>query len=164
MPSGDVLPEAIEEQFWVICGLIQPQIIMPPTLTPKQENFCQQFISTGNASEAYRRSYVCSKMKNTTINRAAHGLVENRKIEERVGELQTEGRNRHDITVASLTEQLQDAYGLAMQTGHAAAAVGATWALAKLHGLDKPARKKQEELFPEIVIRVVDNPEPMGKS
>ena len=63
---------------------------------------------------------------------------------------------------ASLTEQLQNAYGLAMQTGHAAAAVGATWALAKLHGLDKPAQKKQEDLFPEIVIRVVDNPEPMG--
>ncbi|MCK5919640.1 MAG: terminase small subunit [Methylococcales bacterium] len=28
---------------------------MPRTLTPKQENFCQQFISTGNASEAYRQ-------------------------------------------------------------------------------------------------------------
>ena len=65
---------------------------------------------------------------------------------------------------ASLTEQLQDADGLAMQTGHAAAAVGATWALAKLHGLDKPVQKKQKDLFPEIVIRVVDHPEPMGKS
>jgi len=93
-----------------------------------------------------------------------HSLVENSKIGARIGELQEEGRNRHDITVASLTEQLQDAYGLAIQTGHAAAAVGATWALAKLHGLDKPVQKKQEELFPEIVIRVVDNPEPMGKS
>jgi hypothetical protein len=46
----------------------------------------------------------------------------------RIGELQEEGRNRHDITVASLTEQLQDAYGLAMLTGHVAV-VGATWAL-----------------------------------
>ena len=137
---------------------------MSRTLTPKQENFCHQFISTGNASEAYRHSYDGSKMKNTTINRAAHGLVNNTKIETRIEELQEEGRKRHDITVASLTEQLQDAYGLAMQTGHAVTAVGATWALAKLHGLDKPARKKQEELFPEIVIRVVDNPEPMGKS
>ena len=99
-----------------------------------------------------------------TINRAAHGLVENSKVTARIGELQEEGRKRHNITIASLTEQLQDAYGLAMQTGHAAAAVGATWALAKLHGLYKPVQKKQEELFPEIVIRVVDNPEPMGKS
>jgi phage terminase small subunit len=137
---------------------------MPRPLTPKQENFCQQFISTGNASEAYRQSYDCSKMKNTTINRAAHDLVENSKISARIGELQEKGRKRHDITVDSLTEQLQDAYGLAMQTGHAAAAVGASWTLAKLHGLDKPVQKKQEDLFPEIVIRVVDNPEPMGKS
>ena len=137
---------------------------MPRPLTPKQEKFCQQFISTGNASEAYRQSYDCSRMKSTTINRAAHGLAKNCKISARIGELQEEGRKRHDITVASLTEQLQDAYGLAMQTGHAAAAVGATWALAKLHGLDKPVQKKQEDLFPEIVIRVVDNPEPMGKS
>ena len=137
---------------------------MPRPLTPKQENFCQQFISTGNASEAYRQSYDCSKMKNATINRTAHSLVNHTKIEARIGELLEEGRKRHDITVDSLTEQLQDAYGLAMQTGHAAAAVGAPWALAKLHGLDKPAQKKQEDLFPEIVIRVVDNPEPMGKS
>ena len=136
---------------------------MSRPLTPKQEKFCQQFISTGNASEAYRQSYDCSKMKSTTINRAAHDLVENSKVTARIGGLLEEGRNRHDVTVDSLTEQLQDAYGLAMQTGHAAAAVGATWALAKLHGLDKPARKKQEELFPEIIIRVVDNPEPMGK-
>ena len=91
-------------------------------------------------------------------------MIDNSKVAARIGGLQEEGRNRHDITVASLTEQLQDAYGLAMQTGHAAAAVGATWALAKLHGLDKPARNKQEELFSEIVIRIVDTPEPMGKS
>lgn len=37
-----------------------------------------------------------------------------------------------------------------MQTGHAAAAVGATWALAKLHGLDKPGKKlpsRNPEMF-----------------
>ena len=131
------------------------------SLTPKQEKFCQQFISTGNASEAYRQSYVCSKMKNTTINRAAHDLVENSKVTARIGELQEVGRKRHDITVASLTEQLQDAYGLAMQTGHAAAAVGATWALAKLHGLDKPTLKSPRELYPDIEIRVTRDPKPM---
>jgi hypothetical protein len=53
---------------------------MPRILTLKQEKFRQQFISTGNASEAYRQSYDCSKMKNTTINRAAYGLVEKRKV------------------------------------------------------------------------------------
>ena len=134
---------------------------MPRLLTPKQENFCQQFISTGNASEAYRQSYDCSKMKNTTVNRAAHDLVENSNITARIGELQEEGRKRHDVTVDLLTEQLQDAYGLAMQTGHAAVAVGATWALAKLHGLDKPALKGPRELYPDIEIRITRDPKPM---
>jgi phage terminase small subunit len=137
---------------------------MSHLLTPKQEKFCQQFISTGNASEAYRQSYDCSRMKKENVGRRAKELIDNSKVAARIGRLQEEGRKRHDVTVASLTEQLQDAYGLAIQTGHAAAAVGVTWALAKLHGLARPVQKKQEDLFPEIVIRVVDNPEPMGKS
>ena len=29
-------------------------------LTPKQEKFCQVFIETGNASEAYRQAYAVS--------------------------------------------------------------------------------------------------------
>jgi len=67
-------------------------------------------------------------MKNTTTNRAAHGLVENRKVSARIGKLQEEGRKRHDITLASLTEQLQDAYSLAMRRVMPQA-VGATWTL-----------------------------------
>ena len=97
-------------------------------------------------------------MKNTTINRAAHDLVANSKVTARIGELQEEGRKRHDVSVDLLTEQLQDAYGLAMQTGHAA---GATWALAKLHGLDKPVQKKPRELYPDIEIRITRDPKPM---
>jgi phage terminase small subunit len=134
---------------------------MSRPLTPKQEKFWQKFISTGNASEAYRQSYDCSKMKNTTINRAAHGLAQNCKISARIRKLQEEGRKRHDVTVDLLTEQLQDAYGLAMQTGHAAATVGATWALAKLYGLDKPALKGPRELYPDIEIRITRDPKPM---
>ncbi len=53
--------------------------------------------------------------------------MQNLKISIRVREVQEEGRKRHDVTVPSLTEQLQDAYGLAMQTGHTAGAVVATW-------------------------------------
>lgn len=33
-------------------------------LTPKQEKFCQLYIELGNASEAYRQSYDCSKNDN----------------------------------------------------------------------------------------------------
>ena len=52
--------------------------------------------------------------------------MQNRKISVRVRKLQEEGRKRHNVTVASLTEQLQNAYVLAMQMVHAAAVVEAT--------------------------------------
>jgi len=32
-------------------------------LTIKQEKFCNLYIELGNASEAYRQSYNCEKMK-----------------------------------------------------------------------------------------------------
>ncbi len=67
-------------------------------------------------------------MKKENVGRRAKELIDNRKVAARIGGLQEEGRNRHDITVDSLTEQSRDACGLAMQTGHATAAVGAAWA------------------------------------
>jgi hypothetical protein len=103
-------------------------------------------------------------MQNTTINQTAHGLVNNGRISARIGVLLEEGRKHHDIPIASLPEQLQGAYSQAMQTGHAAAAVGAIWALAKLHVLDKSALKSPRELYPDIEIRVTHDPKQIGKS
>ena len=40
-------------------------------LTIKQENFCNYYIESGNASDAYRRAYSCEKMKDETVNRKA---------------------------------------------------------------------------------------------
>ncbi|MCS5580122.1 MAG: hypothetical protein NZ837_06270 [Gammaproteobacteria bacterium] len=67
-------------------------------------------------------------MKQSKIHPTTNELMQNRKISVRVRELQEEGRKRHNVTVNSLTEQLRDACGLAMQTGHATAEVGAAWA------------------------------------
>ena len=36
-------------------------------LTPKQERFCQVYIETGNASEAYRAAYNAEKMKPESV-------------------------------------------------------------------------------------------------
>ena len=40
--------------------------IMNDYLTVKQYNFCQQYMLTGNASEAYRLSYNAANMKTET--------------------------------------------------------------------------------------------------
>lgn len=57
------------------------------SLTPKQEKFCQEYIKTGNKSEAYRLSYSTGRMKSETINRKAVELFENGNISARVDKL-----------------------------------------------------------------------------
>ena len=62
-------------------------------LTIKQENFCNYYIESGNASDAYRRAYSCEKMKDETVNRKAIELLNNGMItarsEEHTSELQS---------------------------------------------------------------------------
>ena len=43
-------------------------------LTIKQEKFCNLYIELGNASEAYRQSYNCEKMKPESVNNKAYEL------------------------------------------------------------------------------------------
>lgn len=67
-------------------------------LTIKQENFCNYYVETGNASEAYRRAYSCANMKDETVNRMAFDLVNSHKITARIAELQAEQKAKSDIS------------------------------------------------------------------
>ncbi|WP_165464510.1 terminase small subunit [Enterobacter cloacae] len=108
-------------------------------LTPKQEAFCQAYIETGNASEAYRTAYAADKMKPESVNRKAKELLDNGKIAARVAELQGEIKQRHNVTVDSLLAELEQARQAALgaETPQSSAAVAATMGKAKLTGLDK---------------------------
>lgn len=53
-------------------------------LTIKQEAFCQAYIETGNASEAYRTAYAADKMKAEAIHVNASKLLDNAKVALRV--------------------------------------------------------------------------------
>ncbi|MFH2819557.1 terminase small subunit [Citrobacter portucalensis] len=108
-------------------------------LTPKQEAFCQAYIETGNASEAYRTAYAADKMKTESVNRKAKELLDNGKIAARIGELQGEIKQRHNVTVDSLLAELEEARqkALSTETPQSSAAVAATMGKAKLVGLDK---------------------------
>lgn len=75
-------------------------------LTVKQENFCNYYIESGNASEAYRRAYSCSKMKDEVINVKASELLNNGKISVRVSQLQAELQKRSDITKDEAVQEL----------------------------------------------------------
>lgn len=120
-----------------------------PKLTPKQEKFCLLYIELGDASEAYRQSYHCSKMKPETINVKASELLKNGKIAVRVQELHDSHRQRHNIVVDDLLDELEEARQAAlkaMPSPQCSAAVGATMGKAKLLGLDKLVVKLDGEM------------------
>lgn len=110
---------------------------MPSNLTPKQEKFCQVYIETGNASEAYRQAYDVKKMKSETVTVKASELLKNGNITVRVEQLKNHHAKRHNYKVDDLLEELEQARQLALQAEQTSAAVSATMGKAKLLGLDK---------------------------
>jgi len=104
-------------------------------VTPKQEAFAHYYVEIGNASEAYRLSYRANQMQPETVHREAHELLKHPKISARVIELRHALRVRHDVTVNSLTAELEEARAFAMQYPKgASAAVSAVLGKARLHG------------------------------
>ena len=113
-------------------------------LTPKQEAFALAYVETGNASEAYRRSYdVSPETKPESIWVNASKLLADAKVAQRVKQLQEEARALSLVSVGTLTQELEDARSKAMaEAKGASAAVSAVMGKAKLHGLlvDKVAQ------------------------
>ncbi|OOR86645.1 hypothetical protein B0181_11645 [Moraxella caviae] len=109
-------------------------------LTPKQEKFCQRYIETGNATQAYRDSYDCENMKSETINNKAYELLQKGEITARLDELRQHHQDRHDATVDEMVANLQEAYEIAKMNANPNAMISAINAKAKILGLDKSSR------------------------
>lgn len=107
------------------------------TLTPKQESFCLVFIETGNASEAYRRSYSASNMKPAVINVQACKMLSSPKIAVRVNELRAELVERHRFTIDDMVKQLDEDRVFARELETPAAAISASMGKAKVLGFLK---------------------------
>jgi len=108
---------------------------MTSELTMKQNKAAMKYVECGDKSEAYRYAYNTENMKPASVNRKAKDLFDNVKIRARVEELQLKHRERHNVTVDRLTEELDVAYNLAIKNKNPSAAVAATMGKAKLHGL-----------------------------
>lgn len=104
-------------------------------MTPKQEAFCQAYVETGNASEAYRRAYSAEKMKPAVVNVKASELLATGKISVRVAELQQNALDHHELKVADIARMLIEDRKFAREMETPAAAVSASMGLAKLFGL-----------------------------
>jgi phage terminase small subunit len=105
--------------------------------TDKMELFCLAYVETGNASEAYRRSYNTTNMAEKTAQREGYNTLQKPQVQARIEELRSQVMDRHEITVDTLLLELEQARRLALETKKAAAAVTATMGKAKLLGLDK---------------------------
>ena len=125
---------------------------MKGKLTIKQENFCNYYVETGNASEAYRRAYSCAvKWKEKSIWEKASSLLANVKVQSRVAELQAEQKAKSDITKEEIirlcvsvirgeyvTDGVEDRGGK-----KSARTISKTWAIervCRMLGFDAPAK------------------------
>lgn len=108
-------------------------------LTQKQETFCQAYIETGNASEAYRKAYDCSRTSDKVIWVKACELLKSGKVSVRVRELaskvQKMQEEKFEITMEAITRMLLEDRTLARELGQSSAAVTALKTLAQIHGL-----------------------------
>jgi len=75
-------------------------------LTPKQEMFCEVYVRTGNASEAYRTAYDVSTTNDNTINPTASKLLKKDVISAKVKELRGELQDTHKITKDFIVNEL----------------------------------------------------------
>jgi len=74
-------------------------------LTPKQNKFAEEYVNTGNASEAYRRVYdVAKTTSNEVIAVKASELLSNGNISVRVQELKTKEAEAFQITRKEVAE------------------------------------------------------------
>ena len=76
-------------------------------LSVKQENFCNYYIETGNASEAFRRAYECGNMKDKVIWVKACETLKKEKIQARIEELRKEVKSQSDISKEKILEELR---------------------------------------------------------
>ena len=108
---------------------------MSNNLTIKQENFAQEYVKTGNASEAYRRAYdVKEGTKAESVHRKAKELLDNVKIGSRIQELRGKVAESHKVDREWIIEKYMSI-------------IGTVEDLKKLLAKDKLSPKEKEKLY-----------------
>jgi hypothetical protein len=102
---------------------------MPPTLSHRQERFCQLVAQGLPPYRAYPEAGYSANPG------SPYRLHENARVKARLAEIKREFAMSSRVTVESLSAELDEARALALGERQASAAVAATTAKAKLHGL-----------------------------
>ena len=108
-------------------------------LTEKKRKFAHAVVELGELAAAYRASYNTENMQPVTVQKRASELNKDGEVAGLIAELRTKASKKHDVTVASLLRELEEArvVALSCETPQTSAAVSATMGKAKLCGLDK---------------------------
>ena len=104
-------------------------------LTPKQQKFVYKYLETGNAAESYRHAYDTKNWSVDSINVEASRMLNHPKISLIIKAEQEKAQQRHEVTLESITKELEEARVLGMTEKQTAAAISASLGKAKLHGL-----------------------------
>lgn len=81
---------------------------MKRELTLKQERFVQAYLVCGNAVEAYRGAYDCSRMKSTSVDRKAYEVLSNEKVKEVIQAERSATWQRNHIQIDELLSMIAD--------------------------------------------------------
>ncbi|NDV47853.1 terminase small subunit [Paludibacter sp. 221] len=76
-------------------------------LTIKQERFCQYYIESGNASEAYRKAYNCSGLNPSYVRNKASQLLKQPNITQAVTQLRGELRDDSRFSRERILDELE---------------------------------------------------------
>lgn len=77
------------------------------SLTIKQEKFCNKYLECGNASEAYRYAYDCSKMSDNSVWCNASQLLADTRVAQRLGYLKSHLAEASGITALQIIREHQ---------------------------------------------------------
>ncbi len=100
-------------------------------MNAKQQRFAEEYVVDHNATQAAKRAGYSPR----TAYSQGQRLLKHVEVQTAIAAEQARLRRKMEVTVASLTAELEEARTLAIANGQASAAVQATMGIAKLHGL-----------------------------
>lgn len=77
-------------------------------LTPKREAFCQAYVETGNAAEAYRRCYSVARMSAKSVQQESWKLLQIPEISQRVTAIRQVVEDRSIMTAVEIQQKLSN--------------------------------------------------------
>ena len=114
---------------------------MPALLNPRHEKFARKYIELkGNGRRAYKAAGYNARMprnprETAPVDVCASQLLKRPKVKQRITELAMAGLKRHEITLDTIINRLDEDRNVAIANDNASAAVSADMSIAKLCGM-----------------------------